>query len=240
MNLVIDIGNTKTKVGLFSDGALANTLHIGHSNDGFEKMLEDVSLERAIICSVKNELPAGIEKIRNHKKVLLFTAETPVPLKNLYRSAATLGSDRLAAAVGANSRFPGKPTLAIDAGTCLKYNFTTAAGEYLGGAISPGLNMRFKALNAYTDRLPLIEKDEQFTELIGKDTKGSILSGVQEGIAAEVDGIIDRYSQLYPNLHVILTGGDAPFFDKRLKNSIFADPFLVLKGLNLILNHNAK
>ncbi len=233
MNLVVDIGNTLIKCGVFKEGALVRSF----VTEDEKEVLNEPGIKKGIICSVRKELPAGL---KDNKRFMLFTAQTPVPLKNKYRSAATLGSDRLAAAVGASHQIKGKPTLVIDAGTCLKYNFINAAGEYLGGSISPGLEMRFKALNAFTGRLPLQEKDGKFEDLIGTDTKGSMLSGVQEGIIAETDGIIDRYLKLYPGLCVILTGGDAAFFEKRLKNSIFADPFLVLKGLNIILEHNAK
>jgi len=238
MNLVIDIGNTRTKCALFEGDTLKQDFVIG-KEAGLPADLNAGSFTRVIAGTVLNELPFFVEKLKEDHQVMVFTSATPVPLKNIYKSAATLGSDRLAAAVGANYLFPGIATLAIDAGTCIKYNFTSAEGEYTGGAISPGLQMRFKALNTFTARLPLLESDDDFEALVGNDTRGSILSGVQGGAVAEMDGIIDRYRQLYPGIKVLLTGGDNAFFAKRLKNSIFADPFLVLRGLNLILNHNA-
>ena len=156
----------------------------------------------------------------------------------MYKSTSTLGSDRLAAAVGGNFMFPNKNVLIIDAGTCIKYNFVSKNNEYLGGGISPGLRMRFKSLPAFTSRLPLIEMEEDFDNLIGTDTRESILSGVELGAIAEVDGIIERYKSIYEDLTVVFTGGDFNFFVKRLKNSIFADQFLILRGLNVILDYN--
>jgi type III pantothenate kinase len=172
--------------------------------------------------------------------VLLFNSETPIPIKNRYRSAHTLGSDRLASAIGGNSLAPGQDILVIDAGTCVKYNYVNANNEYIGGGISPGLQMRFKAMNTFTSRLPLLEPVESYTELIGTNSNESILSGVQLGVINEVDAFIDQYRQQFNNIKVFLTGGDTDFFAKRLKNRIFADQNLILKGLNEILEYNLK
>ena len=178
--------------------------------------------------------------MKDRTSVILFTHDTPTPLTNLYQSAETLGSDRLAAAVAANYFYPVKNVLCIDAGTCIKYNFVNFKNEYIGGAISPGIKMRFKALNNFTARLPLIEMDETFSELVGTNTRESILSGVETASVAEVEGMISNYLQLYPDLIVMLTGGDTNFFVKRLKKPIFADQNLILKGLNIILDHSLK
>jgi type III pantothenate kinase len=178
-----------------------------------------------------NCLPKGINAI-------IFSANTPIPLKNLYKSSATLGSDRLAASVGAFSFYPDKNVLTIDAGTCLKYNFVTAQNEYIGGAISPGLTMRLKAMNEFTHALPLIEIDKNFIDLVGTNTKDSMLSGALIGAVAEVDGIINKYLLNYANLQVVLTGGDADYLGKQLKNRLFANQNLLLYGLNTILNYN--
>ncbi|MGZ4038048.1 MAG: type III pantothenate kinase, partial [Bacteroidia bacterium] len=149
------------------------------------------------------------------------------------------GSDRLAASVGAFGLYPGQDTLVVDAGTCVKYNFTNRNNEYLGGAISPGLQMRFKAMHQLTGRLPLVIPDDQFNKLVGTTTEESLLSGVINGLIHETDGFINDYKKQYPQLKVVFTGGDTSFFVKRLKNSIFADHDLVLKGLNDILIYNS-
>jgi type III pantothenate kinase len=149
-----------------------------------------------------------------------------------------LGSDRLAASIGAYSLHPNSNVLVIDAGTCIKYNFTNFKNEYLGGSISPGIEMRFKSLEHFTSKLPLINFDASYRELIGENTKNSILSGVINGSIAEIDGIMFDYKSKFPNIICILTGGDSEFLAKRLKNSIFTHQNLVLKGLNDILNYN--
>ena len=168
----------------------------------------------------------------------MFTGKTPTPVKNLYKSANTLGSDRLASAVGGNFLFPNKNVLVIDAGTCIKYNFINNKNEYIGGAISPGLQMRFKALHTFTARLPLLDIDENYDAIIGTTTNESILSGVEMGAVAEMQSFVDQYKQQYSDVVCLLTGGDANFFEKRLKKPIFADQFLILKGLNIILENN--
>lgn len=248
VNLIIDIGNTRIKAGLFEQNELKHSfvfdsVHLDRdatkaliSSD----LLDKYAVKHVIIASVVNDISVLIDHLHKKAPTLVFSAETPTPLFNLYKSASTLGSDRLAAAVGAHSLFPENDLLVIDAGTCIKYNFISSRAEYLGGAISPGLKMRFKALNTFTSRLPLIEADEDFNSLIGTTTNSSILSGVENGAAAEIDGIINQYRVLYPAIKIVLTGGDANFFEKRLKNTIFTDSFLILKGLNSILNYNLK
>ncbi len=202
------------------------------------KILNDRKVQRAIVASVVNNYKKLVNQLTEKSNLLEFTSATPVPLKNVYKSMHTLGSDRLAAAVSASQQFPNEDTLAIDAGTCIKYDFTNSQGEYLGGGISPGIDMRFKALNNFTDRLPLVSRNEDFDQLIGTNSHESILSGVQTSVVAEVEGIIAMYKEKYHNVKVILTGGDTAFFENRLKKPIFAAPFLILKGLNAILEYN--
>ena len=202
--------------------------------------LKQRTIRRSIVSAVVSHLPSFVNILRERTNFLEFTSETKIPVKNLYRTANTLGSDRLPAVIAAYNRFPGKDILVIDSGTCIKYNFINSNGEYLGGGISPGIDMRFKSLNNFTDRLPLITADYEFEKLVGTSSAESILSGVMNGVVTEVEGIISRYEQQYSSLHVVISGGNSSFFEKRLKKSIFADSFLVLKGLNLILEHNAK
>jgi type III pantothenate kinase len=246
VNLIVDIGNTRVKAGLFEQGKLEHFFVFDNSNlSGAtikelinEKIFEIFSIENCIVASVVDPIDAFADYLKQKAATLIFTGQTSTPLENMYASAGTLGSDRLAAAVGGYSLFPGQNTLIIDAGTCIKYNFVTHDNKYIGGAISPGLKMRFKALHTFTSRLPLVETDENFTNFIGTNTNESILSGVETGSVAEIQGFIDRYVSLYPDIHIILTGGDANFFEKRLKKPIFADPFIIMKGLNTILEYN--
>lgn len=239
MNLIIDIGNTRIKAALFEKKTLKEFFVFQGTQEIFDSgILEKYSVQKCIIGTVVNEIEPFLEQLRKKIPVLLFNSETPVPLKNLYKSAGTLGSDRLAAAIAANALSPAQDLLVIDAGTCIKYNFVTAANEYIGGAISPGLQMRFKALHTFTSRLPLLKVDTDFEQLIGTTSGESILSGVELGAVAEVNGFIDQYRERFNNIKVFLTGGDADFFAKRLKKPIFADQFLILKGLNEILEYN--
>ncbi len=237
MNLVIDIGNTCVKAALFKD----NHLIENKTFNDFNVLLADNALlnqaQHAIICSVVDGLDELYEKLNVVLPIHLFTDKTKIPLINLYQSISTLGSDRIAAAVGAYSLYPNNNVLVVDAGTCIKYNFTTANNEYLGGGISPGIHMKFKALNQFTSKLPLIEIDTSFTDLVGINTQQSILSGVLNGSVAEVDGIINQYQQQYANLICLLTGGDGEYLANRLKNSIFAHQNLILIGLNTILEY---
>jgi type III pantothenate kinase len=239
MNLVIDIGNTRIKTALF-DGSGISELVL------FETMSELIAetsyinkANKAIIGSVVDGLESYYSQINELIPTLLFTPNTPIPIQNTYQSAATLGSDRLAAAIASYGLHPNTNVLTIDAGTCIKYNFTNAQNQYLGGAISSGISMRFKALHQFTSKLPLITFDEKSVDLIGNNTMQSIQSGVLNGAIAEMDGMIDAYKVNYSQFLVLLTGGNADFFAKRLKNSIFAHQNLVLKGLNDILNYNS-
>ena len=157
---------------------------------------------------------------------------------NAYNSTGTLGMDRIALSVGMQDLYPQKNNLVICLGTAITYNFSQIHGIFRGGNITPGMKMRFKALNEFTDKLPLIEENGEIL-LLGYDTTTCIRSGVVLGIAAEIDGMINNYRTQYPDFNVILTGGDCAFFVNRLKNRTFADDQLLLKGLNSILNHNA-
>jgi type III pantothenate kinase len=167
----------------------------------------------------------------------IMDSHTPLPIGNCYRTPETLGYDRLAAAVAGASQFPGEPVLVISAGTAITYDFINPAGEYIGGAISPGMQLRFKALHTFTGKLPLVEYKELVPEL-GNDTENSILSGVINGIVGEMEGFAHNYSSTYPGLKIILSGGDLNYFDKRLKISIFAFTNIVLAGLHQILQFN--
>jgi type III pantothenate kinase len=241
MNLVLDIGNTRAKAALFQQDSLVKEGVFSLTDPpALYRFLEGFKPEKLILSSVIAQLPAFLEELEEQIKVFPFDNHTRIPIQNKYKSASTLGSDRLAAAVGAWKRFPGKPVLVIDSGTCIKYNFVTAAGEYLGGGISPGIDMRFRALHAFTGRLPELEADYDYDGLIGMSTRDSLLSGVLNGALEEVRGTIERYEAQYNGLQTVLTGGNYPFFEKRLKKRIFALPQIVLEGLNEILEYNVK
>ncbi|HKL32104.1 MAG TPA: type III pantothenate kinase, partial [Tangfeifania sp.] len=163
----------------------------------------------------------------------------PLPIENLYQTKDTLGKDRIAAVVGAFDLYPNTNVLVIDAGTAITFDIINEQGQYLGGNISPGLEMRFKALNKFTGRLPLVRKND-FDNLYGRTTEEAILAGVQHGIVFETDKAIETFKEFYNNLKVIITGGDAIFFDKKLKNSFFVHFNLTALGLNRILEHNGE
>lgn len=238
MNLVVDIGNTRIKCALFNNNELVELCFY----NSFEQLLEDKNLidraKQAIIGSVINGAEELQQTLNKQLPTLLFEANTKTPLINDYQSTATLGSDRLLAAVAGYYLYPNSSVLTIDAGTCFKYNFVNDQNHYLGGGISPGLTMRFKALHKFTSKLPLVELDTHFNDLIGTNTQNSMLSGVINGAVVEIDGTIDAYKKIYPHILVLLTGGDSEFLSKRLKNSIFTHQNLVLKGLNHILNYH--
>ncbi len=240
MNLIIDIGNTRVKAALFN----GETLFESKVYDSVNSILSDTSFiskaKRAIIGTVVKDQEDFYSALNAIIPALIFNSETKIPLINLYQSASTLGSDRLAASVGAYHLYPNANVLVIDAGTCIKYNFTNSKNEYLGGAISPGIQMKLKALQTFTSKLPLVEANFSYNELVGNNTQNSILSGVLNGSLAEIDGIISQYKLQFTDIICVLTGGDSEYLAKRLKNSIFAHQNLVLKGLNDILNYNSE
>lgn len=241
MNLVIDIGNTTAKVAVFKGDKLVWVWTTGDPIDLKVFRRKNETLDHSILSSVvATEHFSDLTKtLMSRTKVLKFSAKTPLPFVNRYKTPGTLGADRLAAVAGAWKRFPKKNVLVIDAGTCIKYDFINKKGEYLGGSISPGLHMRFKALHNFTAKLPLVNP-EPVKVLTGNSTKNSILTGVVLGMTNEINGFIDSYKSKHRELKVILTGGDAKFLGRQLKSSIFAAPYLTLEGLHEILRHNVR
>ena len=247
MNLAIDIGNTLVKTAIFKDNELLSFSSFEDLSVSVLKSLleKNPSVENVILSSVIIRDNSISDFLRNGYHYVELTSETRIPIVNLYQSPHTLGNDRIACAVGANSIFPGCDVLAVDAGTCIKYDFVNSRNQYLGGGISPGIEMRFRALNNFTGKLPLVSY-RYFDKLIGENTDESILSGVMNGVAEELRGIVHRYAEQYPDVRVVFTGGYLKFFERIFnishteKSSIFADPFLVLKGLNQILNFNER
>ena len=242
MNLVIDIGNTRTKFALFNRGEIMISVPVDEFLPEHIHILKDEhpSLKNAIISSVKNyprELKQELEK--EFDSFIELDSKTPIPIKNQYKSKSTLGKDRIAAVVGANHLYPNKNVLVIDSGTAITYDLITENNIYLGGNISPGIEMRFKALNQFTGKLPLLgltEGDYTF----GVSTESAIIAGVQNGVVHELNGVMESFNNNYKDLKIILTGGNANFFDKKLKNSFFVNLNLVTIGLNSILEYNTK
>ena len=239
MNLVIDIGNTAAKLALF-DGTLP--LEVVYDSNSTLERLPDIcsryAVEKAIVASVIDLDERALAQLSKLPvPVLWLNEKTPLPVENLYETPETLGYDRMAAVVGANEQFPDRDILVIDAGTCITYEFVDAAGRYHGGNISPGRQMRFRALHQFTGRLPLVSREGRELPM-GRDTDTAIRAGVLKGMEYEISGYIMALKHKYPELLVFLTGGDDFSFDTNLKSIIFADRFLVLKGLNRILNYN--
>lgn len=239
MNLVVDIGNSFIKSAVFKgeDIVMLKSFRISEY-DLLVSGINDYPVKRAIVSSVSLSIDFISSSLKNKIKYVLFpNLNTRLPFKNLYLDKETLGFDRIAAAAGAQALFPGENIIIIDAGTAITIDVVTKEGQFIGGNISPGVDMRFKALNEFTSKLPLV-KIEGETGITAKTTEDAIRFGVFNGIKYEMDGYIDAFNQIYENLKVILTGGDHKYFDKKLKNSIFADSNLTLKGLNKILQFN--
>jgi type III pantothenate kinase len=237
LKLVIDIGNTRTKLALFKgkDIFAISNINICSLNN-IHKFVGNNKISATIISSVK-EINTEIVSILDSYKGLILSENLPIPITSHYKTPHTLGQDRIAAVVGAYSLYNKKDIIVIDAGTCLTIDFLSEKGEYIGGRISPGIEIRYKALHTFTDKLPLVTK-ENTIPIIGNDTVSSILSGVQQGILAELRLIISEYRLRKPEAIAVVTGGDAFFFEKELKSSIFANLNLVMIGLNEILDFN--
>lgn len=243
MKLVIDIGNTLSKIAVFDKSDIIHFISSDTISMGDTKQLFDIypNITSGIVASVREIDHDFFNLLNSYIQVIQLDEFTPLPFSNKYKTPATLGYDRIAAVAGALGIFPENNTLVINAGTCITYNLITSENEYLGGSISPGIQMRFAALHTFTRKLPLIKPEfDTKIEIIGNDTETSILSGVLNGVLNEVEGIIDRYKKQFPNLKIIVSGGDYKYFDKNLKNNIFATPNIVLTGLNRIHDFNEK
>lgn len=240
MNLVIDIGNTLRKVAVFSENGVIVRLFSEKqlAIPFFERIFDDYTIQRAIVSSVGTGDEEALDWLGTHTHLVRFSHQCKLPITIKYETPETLGTDRLANAVGANAIYPGENVLTLMAGTCLVADFVNANGEYLGGSIAPGLRMRFKALEHYTARLPLVEPEET-APLVGDTTKTSILSGVINGMAAEIDGLIDRYQSQYSDVKVLFSGGDSELLLNSVKKRIFAAQNPILLGLHKILKLNA-
>ncbi len=240
MNLIIDQGNTRTKIALFKNGLLNKTaVFEAPTISDILSFVNEFAVEKAIFSSVGD---AGILNDLQGSfnfPIVKLTHQTPLPFINKYASPATLGLDRIGLVAGAIEAYPGRNCLIIDAGTCITYDFVNKAGEYLGGAIAPGVQMRLKAMNHFTARLP-VGKTSDFNDFIGTTTLECLGSGAVQGAINEVEGTIKKYEGRFADMITVLTGGDLMVFDGLLKNSIFAAPELLLRGLNNILDQHAE
>ena len=242
MNLAIDIGNTLAKAAVIDGGQVVDVYKTETLTPAWldEIFAACPGIDRAILSSVRGgeEALAGWLQGRL-KRFIRFDHTTPVPIENGYKTPETLGCDRLAAAVGAAVLFPGEDVLVVDFGTAITLDLLTADGTFCGGNISPGAAARFSALHDYTKKLPLRALADT-VETLGKTTHQAIESGVVNGIVYEIEGTADRLYGKHPSLRILFTGGDAKFFEKRVKFPIFATQDLVLTGLNKILEYNVE
>jgi len=240
MYLVADIGNTRAKYAVFQQTGDMQVFYEDFSNleAALKKIINQYPVDCGLLSSVVNlEESLLAELLKN--KIKLFEYQQ-IPIKNLYKTPSTLGRDRLANAVGAWAEFQSQNSIVIDAGTCMKFDFINQDNEYLGGSISPGIQMRFNALNTFTDKLPLLQFENQteMPDLTGNSTDSSMISGILHGVIFEVERIIEAYKKRFSPLNIIITGGNAEFFVKHLKSNIFARPNLAIKGLAEILKYN--
>jgi len=236
--LIIDIGNTSIKTIKCFDGEYGDLNRYESDVDFIESINLDFDAP-TIISSVRNEVfTTKIAALFSN--VVVLSSITNIPIRNGYGTPKTLGNDRLANAVAVFNRFPNQNNLIIDAGTCLKIDFINKDNVFLGGSISVGFSMRYKALHTFTDNLPLY-KNETIKTVIGNDTKSSMMVGAYQGMLSEIKHFIAQYEYEYEEINVFLTGGDLSYFKNEelsQKNSIFADPLLTLKGLKVILDYN--
>ena len=240
MNIVIDIGNTQIKTGVFDGDALIHKENFPSAVLGskIEFLVSKFPVERGIVSHVSLIENAILKELENHFQVMVLSSDTPLPFENRYATPRTLGVDRMALAAAAVSKYPGQNVLVIDSGTCITFDFVNTLSEYLGGAISPGIEMRFKAVNAYTANLPLLRPEAAIPDK-ADSTRNAIQRGILNGVVCEIDGTINQYAAEYLTLTVVLTGGDVNFLANSLKSSIFAIPNFLLEGLNSILTYNS-
>ncbi|MFP5471075.1 MAG: type III pantothenate kinase [Bacteroidia bacterium] len=237
MNLAVDFGNTNVKCALFSNNEIVFHKII---TENIEQELNDWSskhsISQTILSSVVNT-PSFMEEFLSKNNGFELTHHTKLPIVNKYTTPETLGKDRLANAVALAALYPNKNALSVDIGTCLKFDFITLNREYLGGSIAPGFEMRLNAMHHFTDKLPLPEVVVP-SNFIGDSTNDALLSGAYYGMLAEIMQVINFYKVRYTDVVVVATGGDVHYFEKELKNAIFANSFLTLVGLNEILKYN--
>jgi type III pantothenate kinase len=239
LNLTIDIGNTRTKLGIFNKNNMLEVIAYENINKiSLNELIISKNIEKSIISTtttINREIKKRIKVIPQN---IYLDENTPLPFTNKYDTQNTLGKDRMALIAAAQQLFPKQNTLVIGCGTCITFNFINSKNQFLGGSIHPGLKMRLKAMNYFTKKLPLIEIQKS-KNIIGNNTEENLIIGSSIATAKEIDAMIDAYKVKFPKLNIIITGGDADFLVSLLKNKIFAVPNLTLIGLNHILEYNA-
>jgi type III pantothenate kinase len=241
MNLIIDIGNTATKLAVFQLDKILEVQAVPTKGmvSEVEKIIEKhPEIIQGVLSSVVFLEPSAINSLLKLLPIKVLESSFRMPFNNCYETPLSLGVDRLALMAAAIKHHPKTNVLVIDAGSCITYDFIDAEQNYLGGAISPGLQMRYKSLKTFTSNLPLLDKITP-NQRIGNSTEASIHSGVVHGLAHEIEGTIEDYQNKYSDLTVILTGGDADFLCKQFKISIFANSNFLLEGLNFLLEFNS-
>lgn len=240
--ICFDFGNTRLKYAIFQDDELQEIADLPDTSaQTIKELLNRFQPGKSILSSVIDHDESIEQILRETTSFHLLNASSNLPFTTSVPKPETIGADRLALCAAAVHYYPKKNNLVISTGSCITYNFISQYHSFLGGSISPGMEMRFKAMNYYTAKLPLIKAEWDFP-LIGYDTKTNLLSGVLYGLATEIDGVVERYQMKYRNFNVLLTGGDTAFFAHLLKSKIFADPDLLFKGLYAISeqNHDAR
>ena len=239
MNLIIDVGNTRVKAAVFEQDRLIDLCVFNKSRiiSEIKKILKKYQITKTILSNVASISPKKMSRLGKLVNPSIISHDIKTPFCNLYKTPKTLGVDRIALVFGAVIKYPSRNILIIDAGTCITFDFVNNKKEYLGGAISPGIGLRYKALHTFTSKLPLLEKKHP-ENFIGNSTQESINSGVVNGVVQEIEGVINQYKKKYLDLTVVLTGGDTNFLSKQLKSSIFANQNFLLEGLNEILIFN--
>lgn len=236
---ILDAGNTSLKLGVFQDDSLIKMIRFDYSElSNLENLYKEYDKPAILISSVLNNKETTLISSRFDKPLLFERNNFKLPIEINYQSP-TLGVDRICNAIAAYNEEKDKNIVVIDIGTCIKFDFVNKLGVYQGGSISPGINLRYKSMNDYTGNLPLINETNPIS-IIGNSTIDSLHSGVINGINSEIQGFMSQYEALFGNLTFFMTGGDAKYFDFPLKNNIFVDENLTLKGLYLIHKFNAK
>lgn len=242
MHLVIDIGNTRIKAAVFEQDTLIKQVVFLKKAlpENIESLLEQYpKCTDLIVATVGETAPAAFDFMSHRIKIHFISRDSSFPFENLYRSPNTLGIDRMVLASGAVLQFPKQARLVIDAGTCITYDFINEQDQYFGGAISPGIRLRYQAMHQFTEKLPLLDTSVP-ESMVGQTTEQSMHVGVVGGVVHEIDGFIAQYQQLYPKIIIILTGGDAEFLAKQLKNTIFAHSNFLLESLNKTFQYAIK
>jgi len=236
--LCLDFGNTRLKAGIFSNDVFQEDLVLENGSvASIDTLLKKYQPQKTILSSVIAHDPAIETLLSSNTSFHKLSSNSKLNFTTPVSKPETIGADRLALCAAAVHFYPGKNNLVIGLGSCITYNFIDERHQFLGGAISPGMEMRFKSMHEYTAKLPLVQKDYHFP-IIGYDTKTNLQSGVQAGISFEIGGCIELYAERYGNFNVVLTGGDAGYFARHLKNKIFADLKFLFKGLYAISEAN--